>query len=72
MLVKTKMRPVDIVGTLCSIEGMTASDIGVISVLDISTYVEILNNKGEMVLKALQTKNIKKVYEKLLKQICNK
>ncbi|MGL5718785.1 MAG: DEAD/DEAH box helicase [Paraclostridium sp.] len=56
---KTKMRPVDIVGTLCSIEGMTANDIGVISVLDVSTYVEILNNKGEMVLKVLQTKNIK-------------
>ncbi len=56
---KTKMRPVDIVGTLCSIEGMTAQDIGIISVLDISTYVEILNNKGEMVLKVLQTKNIK-------------
>ncbi|KGJ49467.1 RNA helicase [Clostridium sp. NCR] len=56
---KTKMRPVDIVGTLCSIEGMNAEDIGVISVLDISTYVEILNNKGEMVLEALQTKNIK-------------
>lgn len=56
---KTKMRPVDIVGTLCSIEGMTAQDIGVISVLDVSTYVEVLNNKGEMVLKALQTKNIK-------------
>lgn len=56
---KTKMRPVDIVGTLCSIEGMSAQDIGVISVLDISTYVEVLNNKGDMVLKALQTKNIK-------------
>ncbi|MBO3445526.1 DEAD/DEAH box helicase [Clostridium sp. CCUG 7971] len=56
---KTKMRPVDIVGTLCSIEGMSAGDIGVISVLDVSTYVEVLNNKGEMVLKALQTKNIK-------------
>lgn len=56
---KTKMRPVDIVGTLCSIEGMTAKDIGVISVLDVSTYVEVLNNKGDMVLKALQTKNIK-------------
>ncbi|MCR8746240.1 DEAD/DEAH box helicase [Romboutsia lituseburensis] len=56
---KTKMRPVDIVGTLCSIEGMTAQDIGVISVLDVSTYVEVLNNKGEMVLKELQTKNIK-------------
>ncbi|WP_042273878.1 DEAD/DEAH box helicase [[Clostridium] dakarense] len=56
---KTKMRPVDIVGTLCSIDGMSAEDIGVISILDISTYVEILNNKGEMVLKTLQTKNIK-------------
>ncbi|MGL5347066.1 MAG: DEAD/DEAH box helicase [Peptostreptococcaceae bacterium] len=56
---KTKMRPVDIVGTLCSIDGVEASDIGVISVLDVSTYVEVLNNKGDMVLKALQTKNIK-------------
>ncbi|MGL4914498.1 MAG: DEAD/DEAH box helicase, partial [Romboutsia sp.] len=56
---KTKMRPVDIVGTLCSIDGMSASDIGVISVLDVSTFVEILNNKGELVLKELQTKNIK-------------
>lgn len=56
---KTKMRPVDIVGTLCSIEGMTASDIGVITILDVSTFVEILNNKGEHVLKVLQTKNIK-------------
>ena len=56
---KTKMRPVDIVGTLCSIEGMTASDIGVINILDVSTYVEILNNKGDMVLDVLQNKTIK-------------
>ena len=56
---KTKMRPVDIVGTLCSIEGVEASDIGVINVQDISTFVEILNSKGEMVLKVLQSKNIK-------------
>ncbi len=56
---KTKMRAVDIVGTLCSIDGMTADDIGIINILDISTYVEILNGKGEAVLKALQTKNIK-------------
>ena len=56
---KTKMRPVDIVGTLCSIEGVEASDIGVINVQDISTFVEVLNNKGDMVLKALQSKNIK-------------
>ena len=56
---KTKMRPVDIVGTLCNIEGMTADDIGIINILDISTFVEILNGKGEMVLEKLQTTTIK-------------
>ncbi len=56
---KTKMRPVDIVGTLCNIEGMTADDIGIINILDISTFVEILNNKGEMVFKVLQKTPIK-------------
>ena len=56
---KTKLRPVDVVGTLCNIPGMTAEDIGVISILDISAFVEILNGKGEMVLEALQTKPIK-------------
>ncbi len=56
---KTKMRPVDIVGTLCNIKGMTADDIGIINILDISTFVEILNGKGEMVLEKLQTTTIK-------------
>ena len=56
---KTKMRAVDIVGTLCNLEGMTADDIGIINILDISTFVEILNNKGEMVLEQLQTTPIK-------------
>ena len=56
---KTKMRPVDIVGTLCSIKGMTAADIGIINIRDISTFVEVLNNKGELVLKALQKTPIK-------------
>lgn len=56
---KTKMRPVDIVGTLCNIEGMTAADIGIINIIDVSTFVEILNNKGEMVLRALQKTPIK-------------
>lgn len=56
---KTKMRPVDIVGTLCNIEGMTAEDIGIINIVDVSTFVEILNNKGELVLQELQTKPIK-------------
>lgn len=56
---KTKMRAVDIVGTLCNIEGMTAADIGVINIMDISTYVEILNNKGELVCQELQKLPIK-------------
>lgn len=56
---KTKMRPVDIVGTLCSLQGMTAADIGIINIMDISTFVEILNNKGESVFQALQTTPIK-------------
>ena len=56
---KSKMRPVDIVGTLSNLKGMTADDIGIINVQDVSTFVEILNNKGEMVLEALQTTPIK-------------
>ena len=56
---KTKMRAVDIVGTLCSLDNMTAADIGIINILDISTFVEILNGKGPAVHKALQTKPVK-------------
>jgi len=56
---KTKMRPVDIVGTLCSIQGITAADIGIINILDVSTFVEILNNKGQLVLHELQNTPIK-------------
>jgi len=56
---RTKMRPVDVVGTLCSIEGMTADDIGIINIADVSTFVEILNNKGEMVFQELKNKTIK-------------
>jgi len=56
---KTKMRPVDIVGTLCNIKGITVADIGIINIVDISTFVEILNNKGELVFQALQETPIK-------------
>ncbi|MGB7606429.1 MAG: DEAD/DEAH box helicase [Lutisporaceae bacterium] len=56
---KTKMRAVDIVGTLCSIEGMTKADIGIINIVDVSTFVEILNNKGELVFTELQKTPIK-------------
>lgn len=56
---KTKMRAMDIVGTLCSINGMTKNDIGIINIIDISTFVEILNNKGELVFNELQKTPIK-------------
>jgi len=56
---KSKMRAGDIVGTICSIEGVVADDIGIIDVRDSVTHVEILNNKGKMVLKELETKTIK-------------
>lgn len=56
---KSKMRAVDIVGTICSIPNMVAEDIGVIDVRDSLTYVEILNGKGKTVLDALQEKTIK-------------
>lgn len=56
---KTKMRPGDVVGAICNIEGVTGDDIGVIDLMDISTFVEILNGKGEQVFRALQKTPIK-------------
>lgn len=65
---KTKMRPGDVVGAICGIEGMTAEDIGVIEIQDISTFVEILNQKGDMVVRQLQDKNIKGRLRKVSKK----
>lgn len=56
---KAKMRPVDLVGTICSIDGITPDDIGVIQIADILSYVEIRNNKGSIVLRELQNRSIK-------------
>lgn len=56
---KTKLRPVDVIGSICAIKGVSASDIGIIDVQSISTFVDILNNKGHLVLEALQNRPIK-------------
>ncbi len=56
---KTKMRAGDIVGAICSIEGLTADDIGIINIVDVSTFIEILHYKGESVYQALQSTPIK-------------
>lgn len=64
---KSKMRAGDIVGTICSIEGMEASDIGIVDIRDSISYVEVLNRKGEHVIECLQTKPIKGKIRKVRK-----
>lgn len=56
---RSKMRAVDIVGTICNIDGMTSEDIGIIDVRESLTYVEVLHGKGKEVLEILQEKPIK-------------
>lgn len=56
---KKKLRAVDFVGTLAKIPGMTAADIGIITILDASTFVEILNDKGPLVIKAMKSTPVK-------------
>lgn len=56
---KSKLRAGDIVGAVCSIEGLVVEDIGVIDIRDSLTYVEILNGKGSFVLDGLQERSIK-------------
>jgi superfamily II DNA/RNA helicase len=56
---KDKIRTCEIVATICSIEGVTADDIGVIQILPTLTQVEILNQKGDLVLSQIRTKTIK-------------
>ena len=64
---KKKLRAVDFVGTIAKIEGISAEDIGIITIQETVSYVEILNNKGPIVLKAMKNTKIKgkllKVYE---------
>lgn len=56
---KKKIRPGDIVGTICNIEGLSADDIGIIDVQDSVSYVDILNGKGKKVIEQLKTMTIK-------------
>lgn len=54
-----KMRPLDIVGAITSIEGVTGDDIGVISILKDASYVDILNAKEGVILAGIKAKGIK-------------
>ena len=56
---KKKLRAVDFVGTISKIEGVTAQDIGIITILDTASYVEILNGKGPLVLSEMKHTTVK-------------
>lgn len=56
---KKKLRAVDFVGTIAKIEGVTTEDIGIITIQDNVSYVDILNGKGQLVLQAMKTTTIK-------------
>ncbi|MFF2879118.1 DEAD/DEAH box helicase [Gottfriedia sp. NPDC057991] len=56
---KKKIRAVDFVGTIAKIPGVTVDDIGIISIHDQMSYVDILNGKGSLVLQAMDNATIK-------------
>ncbi|MFJ9288453.1 DEAD/DEAH box helicase [Bacillus halotolerans] len=56
---KKKIRAVDFVGTIAKIDGVSADDIGIITIMDNASYVEILNGKGPRVLKAMKDTTVK-------------
>jgi ATP-dependent RNA helicase DeaD len=56
---KKKLRAVDFVGTISNIPGITAEDIGIITIQDNLTYVDILNGKGSVVLQAMEQTTVK-------------
>jgi superfamily II DNA/RNA helicase len=56
---KKKIRAVDFVGTIAKIEGVSPEDIGIITIEDNASYVDILNGKGRLVLHMMKDTTIK-------------
>ena len=61
---KKKFRATNFVGVISNLEGVKAEDIGIITIQDTLTYIEILNGKGPLVLEAMKNT---KISGKLLK-----
>lgn len=57
---KKKLRAIDFVGTLTSIKDVSADDIGIITIQENVTYVEVLNGKGPYVIAEMQNRTVKK------------
>ena len=56
---KKKLRAVDFVGTIAKIPSVTADDIGIITIQDDLTYIDIHNGKGPLVMRTLASSTIK-------------
>ena len=56
---KKKLRAIDFVGTIMSIDGIEKEDVGIIDIQDNVTYIDILNGKGWDVVDGLKTRTIK-------------
>lgn len=56
---KKKLRAVDFVGTLTSIKDVAAEDIGIITIQENVTYIEILNGMGPYVISEMQNRTVK-------------
>lgn len=64
---KKKIRVIDIVGAFSNLPDINNEDIGVVEVQDLCSYVDILNYKGENLLKKYKEISIKKKTVKLRK-----
>lgn len=64
---KKKIRNVDILGALSNLEGITGDDIGIIDVQDGFSFVDILNGKGNALLKKYKEIKVKGKIAKLSK-----
>ena len=56
---KKKLRAIDFVGTLTNIKDIGADDIGIITIQENVTYVEILNGMGPYVIAEMQDRTVK-------------
>ncbi|MNC64929.1 ATP-dependent RNA helicase DbpA [compost metagenome] len=56
---KKKIRAVDFVGTIAKIDGVSVDDIGIITIEDNASYVDILNGKGHLVLGKMKDTTVK-------------
>ena len=56
---KKKIRAVDFVGTIAKIDGVSADDIGIITIEENASYVDILNGKGHLVLGKMKDTTVK-------------